>query len=249
MQESTEPRKRPQRVPRRVTVSRIERLTPRMRRISFQGPDLATFTWPGPAAHLKLLFSEEPRITRTYTPRRFDPATLTLEVDFVLHGEGPGSTWAAQAAVGQEIVVMGPARGYEVDSQAAWYVVAGDEAALPAIETLLEAIPAPTDITVFVEVAADDDVRPLPRDDRAHIHWLARGEDPRRAGSLLLPALERFDWKPGEGRVYVGCEADAMRRLRPVVLAGSKLDRTRVVTRGYWRVGEVNHPDHDYAED
>ena len=40
----------------------------------------------------------EPRpVMRTFTPRRFEPETATLQVDFVLHGEGPASAWAQQA--------------------------------------------------------------------------------------------------------------------------------------------------------
>lgn len=27
------------------------------------------------------------------------------------------------------------------------------------------------------------------------------------------------------------------------------LPRPQVTTRGYWRVGEANHPDHDFGED
>jgi len=27
------------------------------------------------------------------------------------------------------------------------------------------------------------------------------------------------------------------------------LPRDHVTTRGYWRVGEANHPDHDFGED
>ena len=30
---------------------------------------------------------------RTYTPRRFDPDTLELDIEFVLHGDGVAATW------------------------------------------------------------------------------------------------------------------------------------------------------------
>src|SRR5689334_11439151 len=94
-----------------ATVKRVETITPRMVRVTFTSPELANFGWNGPAAHIKLIFAqpapespgaEPPRPTmRTYTPRRFDRATRELDVDFILHGEGPASTWAEQAAVGQ----------------------------------------------------------------------------------------------------------------------------------------------------
>ena len=243
----------------------VQPLSPRMRRVTFGGSDLATFVWPGPAAHIKMIFPQpglgldtvdlpepdgpRPPTTRTYTPRRFDADALTLEVDFALHGDGPAATWAAQARIGQQLVMMGPGPGYAIDAEAPWYVLLGDDAALPALETILDALPAAARVTVLLEVVAADEARTLPGPAHADVRWLARGADPAAAGSALLAALEGFTWPEGEGRVYVGCEAAAMRRIRQSIVEASGLDRKRIITRGYWRIGAVNHPDRDYAED
>jgi NADPH-dependent ferric siderophore reductase len=256
---------RPRSNPRRITVLVVKELSPRMRRVTFGGSDLATFVWSGPAAHIKLIFPEpglgldtvalpepdgpRPSTTRTYTPRRFDAAALTLDVDFVLHGDGPASTWAAQARVGQQLVMMGPGPGYQIDPDAPWYVLLADDAALPAVETILDAVPPGAHLTVLLEVPAADEKRPLPVPATADVRWLVRGNDPQSAGNALLAALEGFAWPAGEGRVYVGCEAAAMRRIRAAIVESSGLDRKRIITRGYWRIGAVNHPDRDYAED
>lgn len=40
---------------------------------------------------------ERPEV-RDYTPRRFDAAARELTIEFVLHGDGPASGWAARAA-------------------------------------------------------------------------------------------------------------------------------------------------------
>ncbi len=253
------PPNRPRPTPRNIFVTDVQVLSPRMRRVTFTGDELATYTWSGPAAHCKLVFplpgeSEPPEVTpdgprpptvRTYTPRRFDAETRTLQVDFVLHGEGPGSTWASQARVGQRLVVMGPARGYDVDAQAPWYVLAGDEAALPAIETLLEAVPSATPVHVFVEVAAGDEERRLPTAERAEVRWIVRNGS--RPGAPLAAALATMAWPAGDGRLYVGCEANAMRAIRSHVLEAG-MDKTRITTRGYWRLDAANYPDHDYGE-
>ncbi len=236
-----------------------------MRRVTFGGSDLATFAWSGPAAHIKLIFPEpglgldtvdvpepdgpRPATMRTYTPRRFDADALTLEVDFALHGQGPATTWAAQARAGQQLVLMGPGPGYAIDPDAPWYVLIADDAALPAVETILDAVPAAARVTVMVEVVAADEERALPGPAHTEVRWLARGDDPGTAGTALLAALEGFAWPPGQGRVYVGCEALAMRRIRQAIVEASGLDRKRIITRGYWRIGAVNHPDRDYAED
>lgn len=261
---SGRPRRRPSN-PRRISVVDVKQLSPRMRRITFGGSDLATFAWSGPAAHVKIIFPEpglgvdtvpipdpegpRPKTTRTYTPRRWDPAAQTLDVDFVLHGDGPAGVWAAQARAGQQLVLMGPARGYDVDAEAPWYVLLADDAALPAVETILEALPSTTRATVLIEVPAADEARALAGPAQTDVRWLVRGEDPSKAGSALMAGLKELSWPATAGRVYAGCEATALRALRTALLDASGLDKSRVVARGYWRVGAVNHPDHDYVED
>ncbi len=44
---------------RRVWGTRVERLSPRVVRVTFTGDDLGTFAWNGPAAHIKLIFPED----------------------------------------------------------------------------------------------------------------------------------------------------------------------------------------------
>ena len=124
----------------------------------------------------------------------------------------------------------------------------GDDAALPAIETILEALPAGTKTTVLLEVVAADEARLLAGPSQLDIRWLVR-ESGATPGSALLKGLEGFAWPAGAGCVYVGCEATALQQLRTTILAASGLDKERVVARGYWRVDAVNHPDHDYAKD
>jgi NADPH-dependent ferric siderophore reductase len=235
-----------------------------MKRVTFGGDELATFVWSGPAAHIKIIFPEpglgidtvaipdpdgpRPTTTRTYTPRRFDAAAQTLDVDFALHGPGPAASWAEQAKAGQQLVLMGPAPGYAIDTEAPWYVLLGDDAALPAIETILEALPPSTRTTVLLEVAAADEARPLAGPAQTDVRWLVRagGAAP---GSALRAGLADIRWPDAAGTVYVGCESNAMRALRATILETSGLDRSRVVARGYWRTGAVNHPDHDYDKD
>ncbi len=121
---------RPRRPRYAVTVHRVQRLTARMLRVVFGGPELAGFNWNGPAAHIKLILGPDSpdgairAPSRTYTPRHFDAAALELTVDFVLHGEGPASTWAAQAQVGQPMRIGGPGRSYGIDAAADWLLIA-----------------------------------------------------------------------------------------------------------------------------
>jgi NADPH-dependent ferric siderophore reductase len=246
---------------RRVRVTHVEQLSPRMVRVTFTGDDLGAFGWNGPAAHIKLIFPEEgqaepampqpdgPRSTRmrTYTPRRFDPAVPELDVDFVLHGDGPASSWAAQAQAGQALILAGPGPSYQIDPDADWFVLAGDDAALPAIETILDVLPAGTRVRVLLEDADEHEQRPLPSAAQLDIGWLHRGA--QAADALLEDAVRTMQLPAGSGRVYVGCEAAAMRRIRTHLLQDRGLDPATIVTRGYWKLGAVDYTDHDYGTD
>ncbi len=243
-----------------ATVQRVQRLTPRMLRIVFAGPALADFNWNGPAAHIKLILGPDgPDLrapSRTYTPRAFDAARHELTVDFVLHGEGPASLWAEQAQVGQPMLIAGPGRSLALDEQAQWLLIAGDEAAIPAIATILEVLPGQVHAQVLLEVndAADEFAIGAARAD-IDIRWLHRarpiiGRDPTApAGVELAAAVAAFRQPAGRGQVYVACEADAMRRIRRQLLVERALPRGWVTTRGYWKQGATDHPDRDYGED
>ena len=259
--ETPPPRRR--RAMRRVLVTRVEQLSPRMVRVTFTGDDLAAFGWNGPAAHIKLIFPEEgqteplmpqpdgPRSTRmrTYTPRRFDPAVPELDVEFVLHGDGPASNWAAQANPGQALILAGPGPSYQIDPGADWFLLAGDDAALPAIETILDALPAQARVRVLLEVADEHEQRPLSTAAQLDITWLHRAAHAAEVNTALEQAIRTMQLPAGNGRIYVGCEASAMRRIRTHLLYERGLDPAAIVTRGYWKLGAVDYTDHDYGTD
>ena len=137
---------------RKLEVLRVVDLTPRMRRITVGGPQLAGFISLGSDDHVKLFFpqtAEEQAALETlelsagqkgnmppmrdYTPRRFDLNTFELDIDFVLHGDGPAATWAAQASPGQSLYIGGPRGSMVVPDMFDSYLLIGDETALPAI--------------------------------------------------------------------------------------------------------------------
>ena len=150
--------------PRLLQVRRSTRITPRMVRVTLAGDELAGFGGEGPDRRIKMFFpvegqdrpavpratsggplwpAGEPRPTiRTYTVRRFDAAAGELDVDFVLHeGHGPAAAWARDARPGAWVGVSEPGGRYVVDPEAEFHLVIGDESALPAVATVLEALP------------------------------------------------------------------------------------------------------------
>ena len=258
--------------PRLTEVVRVEPLTPHMVRVVLTGEELEGFTTRGPAEHLKVNFpapgesnvvfpewgpdgpilreGQQRPLNRTYTPRRWNQNAKELTVDFLLHGEGPGSTWAQQARPGQMVAVSHqPGGSYKVDDAADWYLIGGDEAALPAVGTLLEALPASCFAHVFVEVADAAEELKLESPARFQVTWLHHGGAIRRIGRKLDHAVREFRFPEGSGRVWIGCEAGVMREIRRHLLNERGMDRTHAHTQGYWKYGAMNHPDNDRGQD
>ena len=254
---------RKRRPPRRVEVSRVEILSPAMRRITLKGAELEGFPPIAPASYIKLIFPEPgqtepvrplpdgPRAVsmRTYTPLAVRPAVFEVDVDFVLHSEGPASTWAAQASVGQVLYLMGPGPGYLPDASCMHYLLLADDSALPAVETILAALPASARAEVVLEVISDAEQRPLHSAAQLDVTWLVRGTDHRAAGQPLAAALHALGPVGPDTRIYLACEAAAMRRIRQQLIDELGVSRSQIVSRGYWKLDVVNHPDHDYGDD
>jgi len=123
-----------------VRVVRTARLGPHFVRLTFSGPDLATFGYAGADQRVKILLPQPGRsladmpsgegwyqrwrrlpddvrpTMRTYTVRAFREGDRQIDVDFVLHGvndrdqPGPLSLWAAAARPGDEVALLGPDR-------------------------------------------------------------------------------------------------------------------------------------------
>jgi NADPH-dependent ferric siderophore reductase len=258
--------------PRLVEVVRVKRLTSLMVRVVFSGEELEGFVTKGPAEHLKVNFPRpgDPKVVlpewgpdgpilvpgqqrplnRTYTPRRWDTQTGELIVDFLLHGDGPGSNWAQQAQPRQVVAVSNqPGGAYKVDLDADWYLIGGDAAALPAVGTLLEALPASCFAHVFVEVADAAEEIKLESPAQFHVTWLHHGRADGRVGRKLQQAVREFSFPEGNGRVWIGCEAGVMRDIRRHLLNDRGMASAHVHTQGYWKYGAVNHPDNDRGQD
>jgi NADPH-dependent ferric siderophore reductase len=241
---------------RRVSVVRTRPLSPRMVEVTLGGAELSGFAIDRPAASVRLLLpapggedlvmpswngnefllpdGSRPPI-RTFTPRRFDPGTLELDIDVVLHDRGKASDWARRAVPGSPAAVSGPGRGYEIDPGAATYLLAGDETAIPAIAQLLEHLPASADVEVLVEVAGAEAKIDLPRHRGAVIRWLVV-PDGGGPGDAMVPAVAGREIDD-ETRVWVAGEAAAVQRIRKYLFAERGMARSQATIRGYWKSG------------
>lgn len=251
--------------PRRAEVVSVSMVSPRMASVLVTGEDLGGFADAAPTSHLKVFLPAEgqdepalpeftpdgadaaPPVVRTYTPRRYDPASRTLEIQFLLHGEGPASAWAERAKPGDKLAVAGPGGRFSLEPVADHWWLAADESAIPAVGTLLDALPASAAADVHIEVADASDEIDFDTAAKATVTWHHR-TDPSGFGAELDKAA-RTASIPDGARVWVACEAGAMRAIRRYLIGERKVPAASLVTRGYWRTGEQNHPDHDYGED
>ena len=234
---------------RKLEVLRVTDITPKMRRITLHGPDLTGFISLGTDDHVKLIFATTPEeqaaldsfvpgapsdgpkpVMRDYTPRRYDSASGELDIDFVLHGDGPAASWAEQAEPGQFLHIAGPRGSMIVPDIFDSYLLIGDETALPAIARRLETLPAHRNALVVVEVADQGEQQVFDSQAQVDVIWIVRGEQ------NLLDVTRRLEMPEGKLYAWVATESGLSRKLRRVLLDEFGLEEEFVKAAGYWRI-------------
>ena len=236
---------------RKLEVLRVVDLTPRMRRITLGGPELAGFISLGTDDHVKLLFPQNAEQAaaletmvlgagkdngplpemRDYTPRRYDLDKLELDIDFVLHGDGPASTWAEQAQPGQFLHIGGPRGSMIVPDIFDSYLLIGDETALPAIARRLEGLASNRKALVVIEVENGAEQQVLESAAQVNVIWVLRegGKD------NLLTTVKQLQAPKGNLYAWVATETKVSRQIRRVLLDEHGLNEQFVKAVGYWR--------------
>ena len=249
---------------RLLTVASVTDITPRMRRFTLTG-DMAGFVSPGHADHIKAFFfppGVEPKLVRIgpggaeyapgerpemrdYTPRYWDVEAGTLVLDFVLHGDGPASTWAAGATIGSKLVIGGPRGSVVVPMTYDWYLLAGDETALPAIGRRIEELPAGARVLAVVEVEDAAEEQQFRTAAALELHYVHRNGRPAGTTTLVLDRLRSLDFPPGEAYAYVAGEVTMAQAVRAYLTEERAFPPDHIKAAGYWRLGVADaHEDH-----
>jgi NADPH-dependent ferric siderophore reductase len=211
-----------------LLVPRVGDAAPRWPRVAKDG----RIVWPDGAHGVSL---------RSYTARRQDPVAARVEIDFVLHGDGPAAAWATAAAPGALLGVAGA--GALGDRPAAQLLLAGDETALPAISRILAAAPATSRGIALLEVAGAAEEQPLSAPDGVAVRWLHRGDTPPGESTLLADAVVAIDRPEGEDVfAWVAAESAAVRTIRADLRGRWGLSRAQHHAIGYWRRGRAMSP-------
>ncbi|MFI9171429.1 siderophore-interacting protein [Streptomyces lincolnensis] len=257
-----------------LQVVRTRRLGPSLVRISFAGEDLRAFHSDGLDQSLSLFIPAEGQsephvpvelgdgwwqgwrdlpdevraVMRSYTLRglRREPDEPDeIDIDFVLHTPaGPASAWAARAAEGDKVLLLGPA---VADNRAIRFrpppdtdlvLVWGDETAVPAACAIVESLPPGTRARVWLEVPETGDVLDVVTEADAEITWLVRGAGDTKSSPLALDGLRTAQLPPAEHPyVWIAGESGCVKELRRHFVRERGVDRRSVTFVGYWRQG------------
>ncbi|WP_407320055.1 siderophore-interacting protein [Isoptericola halotolerans] len=231
---------------------------------------LAALRSPGPEDHVKV-FLPDPATGELHAPtvapdggiqrptgvvsisreltvraRRTVDGVAEVDVDWVLHGdEGPASAWASRAAVGDEVVLVGPGASVAVPEGVERLTVVVDETGLPAAARWVEAVGPDVRVTAVVEIGDDVDESFVEAElGHADVEILYRTDGPGQ-----LEEAVRSLGGPDEGELLVALgEAGELVPVRRYLRheAGARPDQLAI--SGYWRRGTVNL-DHDQPLD
>jgi NADPH-dependent ferric siderophore reductase len=207
---------------------------------------------PGQDLMLDVARQGERTVRRRYTIRRFDPGRELIDLDFVLHGEGPAARWAAQAGPGTCFEAIGPRGKVSLDPEATWHLFVGDDAFVPAVGAMLDALPPGCRAVAVLEVDSTADARSLGKDmrgdDQITVRFVERADRPVGQTQGLLDALDAIDAPPEQRHCYVAGEHHVVVAVRKA-LAAKGFAAHEVSPKAYWRLGQANAEHGEPADD
>jgi NADPH-dependent ferric siderophore reductase len=231
---------------RELEVKSVQQVSAHMVRVTLGG-DLAGFTSLGFDDHVKLFFpegpagadGEPPMASRDYTPRRYDPAANTLEIEFVLHDAGPATRWASQVRPGQSLRIGGPRGSFIIPPNFDWHLLIGDDTALPAVARRLAELPADTRAVVLLEVDGPGDEIVFESAADVTLTWAHRNGSEAGTTDVLANTLKTLRMPSGDYYAWVACESLTAKALRAQLIAAHGANPKWMRAAGYWRRGAV----------
>jgi NADPH-dependent ferric siderophore reductase len=231
---------------RELTVRDVKQIAAHMIRVTLGG-DLEGFTSLGFDDHVKLFFAtgavgadgEPETVSRDYTPRRYDAAAQTLDIEFVIHDAGPATRWAEQARPGDTLRIGGPRGSFVIPLTYDWHLLIGDDTGVPAIARRLSELPAGTRAVVLAEVDAPADEVAFTSAADMSVTWVHRNGAEAGTTDVLSPALGKLTLPKGDYYAWVACESVIAKALRARLIAEHGANPKWMRAAGYWRRGAV----------
>ncbi len=222
-----------------LDVTAVVDLTPRMRRVQLTSPDLDRFDYvAGQDMALTFRRVDAPPVRRRYTIRHFDPDHRRLDLDFVLHGDGPGMRWAQAARPGDSIEVVGPRGKITLLRNAAWHFFAGDATAVPGALAMMEALPRDVPALAFLQVDGREERQSVagPREQQITWHYEEQAQDDAPG---LVAAVAGAALPAGPGHAYLAGEVALVTALK-AALQSRGWAAEDISAKAYWNRGRAN---------
>lgn len=216
----------------RLTVTGRREISPHYLRLSFEAGGMLAEHAVHPTMWVRMWFPGGDKLhQRGYTLVDPDPEADTVAVEFALH-DGVASQWARAARPGDAIEATVLGSKFAIPEPApAGYVIVGDSASLPAINSLLDAIDgAPAQ--VFLEAGYDDD-KDLPVAGGADVTWVDREDD----GEALVQQVKSAAFDASDYFGWVACDSRTTRSVKDVLQRDFGIPRKSIAARAYWMVG------------
>lgn len=231
-----------------ATVSEIEELTPRMRRIRFSGPRLRGLRWT-PGQHIRLqvagMLESVLRLhphdaLRTYSVYDADPEFGSLDIVMLDHDGAPNAItparrWSSTASIGDPVHITRPQGNLVIRPDAPYHVFAGEETASVAFAAMLRSLPPTAEVHGVIEAANEADHLRLPR----ALTPVERGEAPAANSAVLADALRSLQLPDRPGAAYLAGEARTIQTLRKILITERGWDRRQIRTKPFWTPGRT----------
>ena len=213
----------------RLTVTGRREVTPHYLRLSFDGGGLLTDRPLHPTMWIRMWFADgDKQHQRGYTLVDPNPVDDTVDIEFALH-DGVASRWAQEAKAGDTIEVTVLGSNFTLPEPAPeGYVIVGDSASLPAINTLLTAI-GDTPARVFLEAGHDDD-KQLPVARSADVVWVDRNNN----GEALVEEVTSSAFDAADHFGWVACDNRTTREVAKIFREEYKIPRKSIKAQAYW---------------
>jgi len=222
-----------------LDVAAVRDLTPRMRRVRLTSPDLDRFDYlAGQDMALTFRRADAPPVRRRYTIRHYDRDHRLLDLDFVLHGDGPGMKWAQAARPGDSIEVVGPRGKITLVPDAAWHLFAGDATAVPGAMAMMEALPRGVPALAFLQVDDREERQSVEGGRGPQISWQYEEQAPNGAAGLVA-AVARAALPPSRGHAYLAGEVALVTALK-ATLQSRGWAAEDISAKAYWNRGRAN---------
>jgi NADPH-dependent ferric siderophore reductase len=212
-----------------LTVTGRQEISPHFLRLSFQAGGMLAERPLHPTMWIRMWFADgEKQHQRGYTLVNPDPEGDTVDIEFALH-DGIASHWAQNAQPGDTIEVTVLGSNFTLpEPPPAGYVIVGDTASLPAINSLLDAIgDAPA--RVFLEAGYDDD-KQLRVARSADVVWVDR----KNAGEALVQAVSSSAFDASDQFGWVACDNRTTRAVAKIFREEYNIPRKSIKAQAYW---------------